>query len=995
MALSIGKKMAVNTLLFSAVAIVPFIILSIMAVSTAKNSFIQDRFAQLESVRQLKKAQIEKFFKDQKAEMDVLVQTVGTFRKEALNKLIAIRQVKRAATERYFKSIHDQITTFSEDPMVLDAMKQFKADFRSFRRENGISASALDRMRTALHGYYGGDFSAEYRRQNGQSPDMDPSFRELDDDAVALQYAYISANPNPLGSKYLLDRAPDRSRYSELHGRLHPIFRNYLQKFGYYDIFLVDPDTGTVVYTVFKELDFSTSLRNGPYARTNIGEAFRRALAATDRDAVVWVDYARYLPSYEAPASFIASPIFDGGKRVGIAIFQMPIDRLNAIMGERAGLGKTGETLLVGADRLMRSDSYLDPTHHSVIASFRDPETGKMDSAAIQAALAGKTGAQVIQNASGEPVLSAYAPVDIGGLRWALLAQIGVAEAYNPVDDQGREFFTKYKERYGYYDLFLIDQGGYCFYSVAKESDYRSNLISGKYRDSGLGRLLRRVSGTKAFAMSDFEPYAPSNNEPAAFIAQPLIHEGRVELVVALQLSIEAINAIMQERTGMGKTGETYLVGPDKLMRSDSFLDPAKHSVVASFAHPDEGAMDTEVAREALAGSTDTKITVDYKGSRVLSAFTPVRMGNITWALLAEINEREVSSESVAAIALFNRVWRIGVISFLVIVLVVLFNVFDNRRLVQTLKRVISGMISGSAQVASASGQVAAASQALAEASSEQAASIEEISSSLEETSSMTKRNADNAKQADAFMRETDQVIQTARRGMAELTDSMAHISKASEETSRIVKTIDQIAFQTNLLALNAAIEAARAGEAGTGFAVVADEVRSLALNAANSARETAHLIAETIQKVEVGRGLVNQANDTFETVAGNSAKVCQIVAEIATASDEQAQGIEQVNCTVMDIDKVVQQNAASAEENAAASEEMSTQAEQMIGFMEELTVIVGRDGKRGGIPRGGGKQPRLSSPETAPDPGPDDRERPMLSHWGKRGDENDLLNQV
>jgi methyl-accepting chemotaxis protein len=122
---------------------------------------------------------------------------------------------------------------------------------------------------------------------------------------------------------------------------------------------------------------------------------------------VVLVDYARYAPSYEAPAGFIASPIFDGGEKIGVAIFQMPIDRLNTIMGERAGLGRTGETYLVGPDELMRSDSYLDPENHSVVASFKRPATGKVSTAAAKAALAGNTGAEVIMDYNGHPVLSA------------------------------------------------------------------------------------------------------------------------------------------------------------------------------------------------------------------------------------------------------------------------------------------------------------------------------------------------------------------------------------------------------------------------------------------------------------------------------------------------------------------------------------------------------------------------------------------------------------
>ncbi|HMK65117.1 MAG TPA: methyl-accepting chemotaxis protein, partial [Thermodesulfobacteriota bacterium] len=170
-------------------------------------------------------------------------------------------------------------------------------------------------------------------------------------------------------------------------------------------------------------------------------------------------------------------------------------------------------------------------------------------------------------------------------------------------------------------------------------------------------------------------------------------------------------------------------------------------------------------------------------------------------------------------------------------------------------------------------------------------------------------------------------------------------ISAASEETGKIVKTIDEIAFQTNLLALNAAVEAARAGEAGAGFAVVADEVRNLALRAADAAKNTSNLIEGTVKKIRTGSDVVQQTNQTFEKVAKSSKKVAELVGEIATASNEQAQGIEQINKAMSEMDRVVQRNAASAEESASASEEMTAQAEQMKEYVKELIAVLGENG--------------------------------------------------
>ncbi len=266
---------------------------------------------------------------------------------------------------------------------------------------------------------------------------------------------------------------------------------------------------------------------------------------------------------------------------------------------------------------------------------------------------------------------------------------------------------------------------------------------------------------------------------------------------------------------------------------------------------------------------------------------------------------------------------------------------FISRGINKTLTRISRGLSESADQVASAATEVSSSSRSMAEGSSEQAASIEETSASMEEMASMTKSNAKNAGNADGLMKEANHVVTAANSSMGLLIRSMEDISKAGEETSKIVKTIDEIAFQTNLLALNAAVEAARAGDAGAGFAVVADEVRKLAMRTAVAAKDTAALIEGTVKKVNDGSTLVAAANDSFIKVAENAGKVGALVTEIAEASREQSKGIEQVNLSIAEMDKVVQQNAADAEESSSAADDMSIQAQQLKGYVDELLVLV------------------------------------------------------
>jgi CHASE3 domain sensor protein len=264
------------------------------------------------------------------------------------------------------------------------------------------------------------------------------------------------------------------------------------------------------------------------------------------------------------------------------------------------------------------------------------------------------------------------------------------------------------------------------------------------------------------------------------------------------------------------------------------------------------------------------------------------------------------------------------------------------RSITTPLSLAINNINEGAVQVEAASGQVSTASQSLAEGASEQAAALEETSSSLEEMTAMTRQNAENAQHANALMDETSAIVDTANSSMSQLTAAMGKVARASEDTSKIIKTIDEIAFQTNLLALNAAVEAARAGEAGAGFAVVADEVRSLAMRAADAAKNTAALIEDTVAQVKVSAALLGTTNEAFAGISASSAKVSQLIHEIATASKEQSHGVGQINTAVAEMDQVTQGNAAAAEESASAAEELNALSEVMHATAGELLRMIG-----------------------------------------------------
>ena len=373
--------------------------------------------------------------------------------KQIDNQLVSLREIKKTQIENYFNIILNQVKTFSNNEMIINGMKDFKSAFYTYRKE--ALDDNINHYRNQLTHYYTDDFANEYKNQNHEGNiNTQTMSGDIDDDAVALQYTYIKANNNPLGSKDILIKTGDGSRYDQFHTRYHPHIRDFLSKFGYYDIFLVDPDTGKIVYSVYKELDFATSLISGPYANTGIGRAFKAAQKATRPEFVYLDDFAPYTPSYDGPASFISSPIFgDDGKMEGVLIFQMPIDNINRVMtsAERwneVGLGASGETYLVGSDSLMRSQSrFLIEDKAGFMETIKNMKLSERIRGAInskettigllpvktfatESALSGKTGFKLIKDYRGVEVLSAYTPIDILGLDWAILAEIDAAEAF-------------------------------------------------------------------------------------------------------------------------------------------------------------------------------------------------------------------------------------------------------------------------------------------------------------------------------------------------------------------------------------------------------------------------------------------------------------------------------------------------------------------------------------------------------------------------------------
>jgi len=555
--------------LFLLVGIIPIISLGWWSNRLSGNALIERSFRQLESMRDIKKQEIEKYFAERKTEMSVLVEMVDSLMKSALEKLQIVKELKKAQVEEYFSKAQVDIITLAKSVEILEMYQHLKA------------------------------------------------YQDKKKDSLSEPYDISSDEYKSIWNKY--------SNH----------MKTLIETYGFYDFYLISTSNGRVMFTVAKKSDLGTKLIESPYKNEGLARLWRRV---KESGKAAFEDFKPYTPINGKMASFIGAPVFENsGKMVAIIALQASKNRINTIVQRRHGMGKTGETYLVG-----RRDNIITYQSDRVvkIGKIGDEKSGTY----IHKALAKKSGYEIAIGTTGKPEIMSYAPIKNQFLNWAIISSIELEEAIVPSHKKNEEidFFSGYIKSRGYKDLYLICPKGNIFYSVTQGEEYKTDIINGMYSKSSLGKLIREVLKSKQFQVADLELYPPANNEPALFVAQPLVNNNEVKLIVAVHLSLDAINIIMHQREGMGTTGETYLIGYDKLMRSDSFLDPILHSVKASLTNPSGGSIETVAVTEAFSGKTASMRIKDYRGNDVLSSFTKVNVGDTSWALIAEIDETEI-----------------------------------------------------------------------------------------------------------------------------------------------------------------------------------------------------------------------------------------------------------------------------------------------------------------------------------------------------------------
>jgi len=890
-----------------------------------------------------------------------------------------LRASKKQQIESYFEQVKTQVSVLAGNATVIAAVSDFKVSLAKLPSYLAVKKLTGRDFMPSLRQYYTAEFEKKFQLMN---PSLNIDSRTLipkDASAQAAQYLYISNSPLPLGEKEQLMQTDEGSQYSVFHRKYHKEFKEYLEKLNFYDMFLIEPAKGQIVYSVFKELDFATSLSDGPYADSSLSEIYKKAMVLKPGEQAIFVDYKRYLPSYNDPAAFVGAPIYQFGKLRGVLVFQVPISVVGEMLSDTAGLGETGDIYLVGSDLLMRSQSR--------IANEDTVLNTAVNSVASRAIFAGEKGSAALVNYRGKNVLSSYEGLNITGLNWGIITEIEESEGLAAISESVifvwlfaclagvivvaiAWFFARTLSR-------ALNQAVQLAERVAA-GQLDNSIVT--HDLSEIGDLLRSLD-----KMQSHLKHRIRNDERA--IAENTRIRQALDNISSCMLVIDNEGKLVYTNKAMNKF---FVVQQKYFSAIDDAFDPRDvigRELASTLMKGNENVLQKLV--QTINYSSETfvlgELTLTLIACPVLNDHeqrlgTVIEWNNRTQEILIE---REVQAVVDAALEgdLAARICEDGKSGFFIKLSQSVNQLLTvSEQVTQDTLQVMEAMAQGvldqkidaqyfgvfnelkkninqsSHKLHEVVNQIQGSADSLKLGVSEISLVNADLNSRTEQQSINLRQTALNMqsinqkmKKSADFSQQVNQVVNTTRESamnggeVVECTlAAMIEIEKSSKKIAEVVSVIDSIAFQINLLALNASVEAARVGEVGRGFSVVASEVRSLATISAQSAKEVAAVIKRSNRQVADGIKLAYQSGEMLSEIVESADKAALFVEKMVAINGEQSKSVNEINQSINEIGSIAEESASLVENSANASEKLSLQAQQlenMVGFFSHKKV--------------------------------------------------------
>ena len=623
---------------------------------------------------------------------------------------------------------------------------------------------------------------------------------------------------------------------------------------------------------------------------------------------------------------------------------------LDQIVQNQSGLGKTGATYLVGQDG-----------KGNVYRSRRGAKMGKFENSLSDEwsakALSGNSGQEFKIGSTGVYKIIEYTPLNLPGeLNWAIITTMAADEMISPkLDGKKKDIIANYKNQHGYDNAFLIDSQGYVFHAAKHGPDRYTNLLNGPFKNTNLGKLVAKVTKTKSFGMADFKRYAPTRNLPAAFLAQPVILDGQVKLIVAVQLSLDQINKVTEERTGLGKTGETCLVGKDKMWRNDSlYLEDLE--VFSTILNPNTK-VDTEAVHNALNGDSGTKIIKNYRGVPVLSSWqplsigkpNPVNPGGIRWALITEISQAEIQ-KPVMRMAIISIALLSGGILLVVAVAFLLSGGLTSqiRRIMDLFSEIGMGNFSARSEVVSRDelGTMATSLNAMLDSTLNLIQSQEErdtiqasIMKLLEEISALTE--GDLTARAEVTEEVTGAIADSINDMAEQLTKIVKDVKKA---TLQVGTTSQKISVSTRKLAQTSEKQKVQVSDAIASIEMIAASIQQVAEHAVQSASVS----QQSMTNAKEGADAVQKTNKAMDAIREGVQETARAIKRLGESSQEIGNVVQIIN-DIADRTSILALNASiqaamagdAGRGFAVVAEEVQRLAERSTNSTKQIETLV------------------------------------------------------